>query len=241
MRQTILAITIGALILLALPLFTLISGWQWHPLQIGLGNLKPLYWATETVTLPWGILTSMILLIWFLWCLRLPPQRAILLITLIAGFILTGQLAKSLIKNQIQEPRPFVLWLEHEYKIDDQEFYKLSRKQRDHLIDTTLSKQTTIPPWLRQHWQFETGFAFPSGHTMFVASWALLAIGLLWPRKHYVTVIILTLWAVTVMVSRLVLGMHWPTDLIAATIISWALAIFTCWAIEYKYKLQKNN
>jgi membrane-associated phospholipid phosphatase len=34
---------------------------------------------------------------------------------------------------------------------------------------------------------FETGFAFPSGHTMFAASWALLAIGLLWPRRHYKT------------------------------------------------------
>ncbi|SUG70501.1 phosphatidylglycerophosphatase B [Salmonella enterica subsp. enterica] len=34
-----------------------------------------------------------------------------------------------------------------------------------------LAGQQNIPVFLRQHWQKETGFAFPSGHTMFAASW----------------------------------------------------------------------
>ncbi len=51
-----------------------------------------------------------------------------------------------------------------------------------------LAGQQNIPVFLRQHWQKETGFAFPSGHTMFAASWALLAVGLLWPRRRTFTI-----------------------------------------------------
>ncbi|MDA4825234.1 phosphatase PAP2 family protein, partial [Enterobacter kobei] len=47
-----------------------------------------------------------------------------------------------------------------------------------------LAEQQDIPTFLRKHWQKETGFAFPSGHTMFAASWALLGVGLLWPRRR---------------------------------------------------------
>ena len=55
---------------------------------------------------------------------------------------------------------------------------------------------------------------------MFAASWALLALGLLWPRRHYKTVVVIFLWAAGVMASRLLLGMHWPRDLAMATILS---------------------
>ena len=69
----------------------------------------------------------------------------------------------------------------------------------------------------------ETGFAFPSGHTMFAASWALLGVGLLWPRRRTLTIAILLVWATGVMGSRMLLGMHWPRDLVVATLISWVL------------------
>ena len=53
-----------------------------------------------------------------------------------------------------------------------------------------LAEEKNIPQYLRSHWQKETGFAFPSGHTMFAASWALLAVGLLWPRRRTLTIAI---------------------------------------------------
>lgn len=58
---------------------------------------------------------------------------------------------------------------------------------------------------------------------MFAASWALLAVGLLWPRRRTLTIVLLLVWATGVMGSRLLLGMHWPRDLVVATLISWAL------------------
>jgi phosphatidylglycerophosphatase B len=37
------------------------------------------------------------------------------------------------------------------------------------------------------------------------------------------TIAVLLVWATAVMGSRLALGMHWPLDLVVATLISWLL------------------
>ncbi|CNK70001.1 phosphatidylglycerophosphatase B [Yersinia aldovae] len=225
-------IAVGTLILLLPTLVIWLSGWQWQP---GGANfwLKGLFWATETVTAPWGILTSIVLSSWFLWCLRFRIKAAIGLFIILGVVIGVGQGVKSLIKEQVQEPRPFVVWLEAEHHIDNRFFYSLSRAERSALVKQQLQGETLVPAWLSRHWQFETGFAFPSGHTVFAASWALLAVGLLWPRRHYKTIVLLMLWAQSVMISRLVLGMHWPRDLIAATLISGLLVTVVCWLVQH--------
>ena len=146
--------------------------------------------------------------------------------------ILLGQGVKSLVKERVQEPRPFVIWLEKTHHIPVDEFYTLKRKERGHLVKEQLSGQQDIPAFLRQHWQKETGFAFPSGHTLFAASWALLAVGLLWPRRRTLTIAILLVWATSVMGSRLLLGMHWPRDLVVATLISWLLVTLATWLAQ---------
>ncbi|ATA22218.1 phosphatidylglycerophosphatase B [Gibbsiella quercinecans] len=218
---------VGAILLLVMPLSVWFSGWQWQP---G-GNetvLKALFWVTETVTSPWGTLTSVLLSLWFLWCLRFRLKPAIALVVLLSAAVLIGQGVKNLMKEQVQEPRPYVVWLEQVHGVEGKYFYSLHRKARSALVQQQLLDQPLVPQWLRQHWQFETGFAFPSGHTMFAATWALLGVGLLWPRRHYKTVAVLMVWAVGVMGSRLLLGMHWPRDLAMATLISWLLVTLAC-------------
>lgn len=81
--------------------------------------LKGLFWVTETVTAPWGIVTSVLLGGWFLWCLRFRLKPAIGLLVILSMVIVVGQGLKSLIKEQVQEPRPFVVWLEAEHHIDN--------------------------------------------------------------------------------------------------------------------------
>ncbi|MCZ0221796.1 phosphatidylglycerophosphatase B, partial [Escherichia coli] len=58
--------TVGLIVLLAMPVTVWMSGWHWQP-----GGtdyiLKALFAMTETVTSPWGALTSIILAGWFLW------------------------------------------------------------------------------------------------------------------------------------------------------------------------------
>ncbi|AFI90711.1 phosphatidylglycerophosphatase B [Pectobacterium parmentieri] len=223
--------TIGAALLLIMPMIIWMSGWQWQPEYGGLW-LRVLFWITETVTSPWGILTSIVLSLWFLWCLRFRLKAALGLLVIMAITVLVGQGIKSVIKEWVQESRPYVVWLEKNHQVDDSYFYSLPRKDRSELVKEQLQDQTQIPQWLRSHWQFETGFAFPSGHTLFAATWALLGVGLLWARRHYKTVAILMLWASGVMGSRLVLGMHWPQDLVVATLISWLLVVVASWLAQ---------
>ncbi|WP_312626640.1 phosphatidylglycerophosphatase B [Scandinavium sp.] len=221
----------GAAVLLIMPLAVWISGWTWQPGHNGWW-LKALYWMTETVTQPWGIITHVVLCGWFLWCLRFRLKAAIMLFAILAGAILIGQAAKSWVKDRVQEPRPFVIWLEKTQQVPVEAFYTLKRKERTRLVKEQLSHRDDLPAFLRHHWQKETGFAFPSGHTMFAASWALLAVGLLWPRRRTVTIVILLVWATAVMGSRLLLGMHWPRDLVVATLMSWLLVTFATWLAQ---------
>lgn len=67
---------------------------------------------------------------------------------------------------------------------------------------------------------------------MFAASWALLAVGLLWPRRRTVNHCYLAGLGNGVMGSRLLLGMHWPRDLVVATLISWALVAVATWLAQ---------
>ncbi len=111
------------------------------------------------------------------------------------------------------------------------EFYNLKRKDRGALVKEQLAEQQDIPKFLRKHWQKETGFAFPSGHTMFAASWALLGVGLLWPRRRTITIVILLVWRRESWQPPAA-GMHWPRDLVVATLISWLLIVLATWLTE---------
>ncbi|SFT69761.1 phosphatidylglycerophosphatase [Kosakonia arachidis] len=223
--------TVGALILLVMPLAVWVSGWSWQPGQPRWW-LHFLFWLTETVTQPWGIITHIALCGWFLWCLRFRLKAALMLFAILGCAILVGQGLKSFVKERVQEPRPFVLWLEQTHNIPADEFYALKRKARGQLVKSQLTGQHDIPGFLQKHWQKETGFAFPSGHTMFAASWALLGVGLLWPRRRTWTLVFLLVWATGVMGSRLLLGMHWPRDLVTATLISWLLVTLATWLAQ---------
>ncbi len=63
------------------------------------------------------------------------------------------------------------------------------------------------------------GSSFPSGHTLSTASFATalaLAVAHIWPRSSNVVLLLAATWIGLVGLSRLVLGVHWPTDVLAA-------------------------
>ncbi len=67
--------------------------------------------------------------------------------------------------------------------------------------------------------QWYWGSSFPSGHTLSTAAFATaaaLCVARIWPRAGSVAMALAVLWTALVAVSRLVLGVHWPSDVLVA-------------------------
>ncbi len=79
------------------------------------------------------------------------------------------------------------------------------------------------------------GSSFPSGHTLVVAAFATalaLAVGRIWPATRSVAFFTATVWIALVATSRLVLGVHWPTDVLAAACIGASLPLAMAIALD---------
>ena len=79
-------------------------------------------------------------------------------------------------------------------------------------------------------WMTESywGSSFPSGHTLVVAAFATaiaLSATRAWPARRTLAVALAVTWVGLVALSRLVLGVHWPTDVLAAACIGATLPL----------------
>ena len=67
--------------------------------------------------------------------------------------------------------------------------------------------------------QWYWGSSFPSGHTLATAAFAAaaaLCVARIWPRAGSLAMAVGVLWTSLVAMSRLVLGVHWPSDVLVA-------------------------
>ena len=72
------------------------------------------------------------------------------------------------------------------------------------------------------------GSSFPSGHTLVVAAFAtaaVICVSRIWPAAHTFALWMAFLWISSVGFSRLVIGVHWPTDVLAAACIGTVLPL----------------
>ena len=67
-------------------------------------------------------------------------------------------------------------------------------------------------------------FSFPSGHTLHAVSFTIVALAW-YPQLAW----LLLPFTAMVALSRVVLGLHWPSDVLAATVIGAALAALSLW------------
>ena len=225
--------TIVPLILfLIIPLSVITVNWQWQPTSIN--NIsKYLFWVTETASIPWAIITSgLFFLLFYLKLVNKNKKTLLLLWLVLVSAMLGGQVVKSIIKQQTAESRPYVIWLDKEFNLDEKQFYSQTRAERKANIEKLLANSTIIPAWLSNHWQNETGYAFPSGHTLFAVTWALLAITLLSFKRHFFIVSIITIWSLLIETSRLLLGMHSAYDLILGILLAWLISLICCFYVK---------
>lgn len=81
------------------------------------------------------------------------------------------------------------------------------------------------------------GSSFPSGHTLVVAAVgtaAALSLMRLWPAARAWAVGGALCWTLLVAASRLVLGVHWPTDVLAAACIGATIPLVLSLALSFR-------
>ncbi len=82
------------------------------------------------------------------------------------------------------------------------------------------------------------GSSFPSGHTLVVAALAtatVISVDRIWPGSRKFAMLIAFVWVLSVGLSRLVLGVHWPTDVLAAVCIGMFLPLAIGIALESRH------
>ena len=86
----------------------------------------------------------------------------------------------------------------------------------------------------------ETSYSFPSGHAMLSSMLAFAVIAIAWrTRYRLIATIAALLFMVLVSFSRLYLGVHYPTDIVAGWLVSvsWllvVLAVINGWAYRHR-------
>ncbi len=94
----------------------------------------------------------------------------------------------------------------------------------------------TRPALWETEWYW--GSSFPSGHTLVVAAFATAAaivVTRIWPGMRIFAMLIAAVWVFSVAISRLVLGVHWPTDVLAAACIGAFLPLAVGIALELRH------
>ncbi|WP_107852541.1 phosphatase PAP2 family protein [Oceanimonas marisflavi] len=219
-----LLLFVSLLLILPVALASLALHWQWFPL-LDLDEPPALlaYGLTLTVGKPGIGITLLLLSILTLHRWRRRP--ALLLAFFFCLFAALGGafVTKTVAKAYFKEPRPYVLWLVQQGRLADSgSFYASPEAAREQQLAQSLVNvsDAQIPGWLKHHWQEEVNYSFPSGHSiaaMTIAGFFCLMLG--YRRQSRWILVTLAAWAVAVCYSRLLLGLHWPADILASSML----------------------
>ena len=115
-----------------------------------------------------------------------------------------------------------------------------SRNFGDQRSDCGLRRKMAVGRVRPALWETEWywGSSFPSGHTLVVAAFgiaAALCISRIWPATREFALWTAILWICLVAFSRLVLGVHWPTDVLVAACIGASLPLAMSVALELRH------
>ncbi|MGO1246111.1 MAG: phosphatase PAP2 family protein [Oceanisphaera sp.] len=235
-----LLFTVFVLLVFPVTIASLGYQWQWHwfPL-LDLDEVPALlaYGLTLTIS-KLGIaltLVSLSLLALLRW--RRRSGQWVVFFFCLMGALGSAFVTKSIAKEYFKEPRPYVLWLAEKGRLTDSaHFYAQLPLIRERWVENGVKDMSDqqVPNWLKHHWQDEVSYSFPSGHSiaaMTIASFYCLL--LLYRRRSAWLIGGVSVWAVAVCYSRLLLGLHWPADILASSVLGVFFGTLGAWAFIY--------
>ncbi len=142
---------------------------------------------------------------------------------ILGGF---AQLNEYFIKEKLKIQRPNIKYLDAQKVLNADKLYMQPTKQarreyfKQHLdaknISTFYFDDKPLHPDVMEHWLHETGYSFPSGHSVNAFLMAtLIGYILLFIYADFRRKMLFLLpftWAILVALSRVILGVHSPTD-----------------------------
>lgn len=183
---------------------------------------------TESAGSP-GFLISVGLLSLIPLLLKLPKQTIFRLGIQFAALLILSFAAKTALKHVTEVPRPYTYHLQSLGIVHSaSEFYQLSDKEKEQAV---VQATANVSNWRTSHWQGETNYSLPSGHTIFAAVCVVFWGGFFLRRRMFIPASFLILWASGVGISRIWLGMHWPTDILASIACA---GVLYCFVPEWK-------
>ncbi|RMG09461.1 MAG: phosphatase PAP2 family protein [Planctomycetota bacterium] len=168
---------------------------------------------------------------------RRRTAEALLVVLALGGVFGAAAYANEfLVKERLAVPRPSVRELANEglLGLSPEAFYALGDKdaRRAYLAERLrrpeVRRVLAVRPAVLAHWAHETGYSFPSGHSLASMSFAtcFLALGFAlaggWRRR---VLSLLPLWALGVCFTRVLLRVHSPTDVTVGGVLGAGLGL----------------
>ena len=164
--------------------------------------------------------------------------RETLVSALALGVLVGGSawLNEHVVKPAVAAPRPDIRLLAADGLLGmaPTDFYQRGDKAaRSHYLEQVLvptPASLDLSPAVRDHWIKETGYSFPSGHSLssMLVTTAFLGLALLLlPPLRRRWVYVLIPWALGVCYSRAILRVHMPLDIFSGALIGMVLGVVT--------------
>jgi len=221
-------LTLVLTLALAITSILIFSVDAFQPLNLSELSADILYWISLTGSNPYAGLTMLVMLVMgFILLSREKRFSFVLSLGVSLGLLLA---LNALLKPFFQHDRPHIVWLEQQGLLHSQDFYDLDKAERKLQIQDSLQQLTlkqgelnqpelVVPQAVQRHWQQQVSYSFPSGHMLFATSIFIVVGFYLLAAGHSVLTMLLFCWLLAVAASRLLLGVHWPQDILASTLI----------------------
>lgn len=211
-----------------------------------------LYAITMTGTSPYFVATILFIFGLSYFCVPKQVWLRLVLATVVSLSLSTS--LNVLLKQYFKEPRPNMVFLSEQENLplNLDSFYDLNRQERAEMMDQTMQAYSDSTPLerdsvdlahqnkqifelLQDHWRHEVGYSFPSGHTIFSATLVITASYYLLLCGARLLLGGMLVWGIAMGVSRMLLGMHWPQDVLASTALSILFSLLGIVVSNYYY------